>query len=125
MGDSLFLFTAGWPRRPDKMSGDRGSDLRQIVGASESSYMAYVYIIRSLDKGIFYIGSTVNLAKRMQHHYSGSTPTTKRFGKIELVLSQKYATISEARTIEKRLKRLKRKDYIEKIVRDGYIKLRI
>jgi len=40
-----------------------------------------------------------------------------------LVLSQEYATLLEARKIENRLKKLKRKDYIEKIIIDGYIKM--
>ena len=85
--------------------------------------MAFVYILKSLVDGRFYIGSTINLQQRLIHHFSGATPTTKRFGKIELVLSQEYKTLKEARRVESRLKKLKRKDYIEKIVSDGYIKV--
>ena len=40
-----------------------------------------------------------------------------------LVLNQEYSTLSKARKIEYRLKRLKRKDYIKKIVEDGYIRM--
>jgi len=44
-------------------------------------------------------------------------------GEIELAFSQEYPTLTEARTIEKKIKKLKRKDYIEKIIKDGYIKI--
>ncbi len=40
-----------------------------------------------------------------------------------LVFSQKFETIADARAIEKKLKSLKRKDYIEKIIKDGHIKM--
>jgi putative endonuclease len=86
--------------------------------------MPFVYIIRSITNGKFYIGSTINLQKRMQHHFSGHTAITKRFGQIELVLHQEYETLNKARLVEKKLKKLKRKDYIEKIVSDGIIKLK-
>ncbi|QQG42951.1 MAG: GIY-YIG nuclease family protein [Candidatus Giovannonibacteria bacterium] len=86
--------------------------------------MAYVYILKSLRDGRFYIGSTINLIQRLKHHAGGFTPSTKRLGKIELVLSQEYSTLSEARKIEVRIKKLKRKDFIEKMIKDGFIKLR-
>jgi len=41
-----------------------------------------------------------------------------------VVFSQQYPTIEEARKIEQRLKKLKRKDYITKIINDGYIKIK-
>jgi len=43
----------------------------------------------------------------------------------KLVFEQKYQTIEEARAVEKRIKNLKRKDYIEKIIKDGYIKIQV
>jgi putative endonuclease len=68
--------------------------------------MPFVYILKSLRDNRFYIGSTINLDNRIKHHKAGFTPSTKRFGEIELVYSQKYETLSEARTIERRLKNL-------------------
>jgi len=87
--------------------------------------MAYVYILESLRDGRYYIGSTKDLRKRLQHHWRGFTPSTKRFGEIRLVLHQKYNTLREARFIESRLKQLKRKDYIRKIIKDGFIKIKL
>ena len=41
-----------------------------------------------------------------------------------LVFSQEYKELRQARKIERKIKELKRKDYIEKIIDDGYIKMR-
>lgn len=87
--------------------------------------MAWVYILQSKENNKFYIGSTENLEQRLLHHAGKHTPSTKRLGTMKLVFSQKYPTLKEARTIESRLKNLKRKDYIEKIVEEGIIKMRV
>ena len=84
--------------------------------------MACVYILQDT-KGRFYIGSTTHLKRRLRQHLTGMTYTTKRMEKLRLVLSQECASLKDARTIEKKLKRLKRKDYIEKMIKDGYIKM--
>lgn len=85
--------------------------------------MAYVYILKSLRDDRYYVGSTENLEKRLKHHKGGFTPSTKRFGGIELVFQQRYESLKDARYIEKKLKNLKRKDYLDKIIKDGFIKL--
>lgn len=84
--------------------------------------MSWVYILKS-NKNKYYIGSTLNLSARLKHHKDGFTPSTKRLGRINLVFKQEYSTLKEARFIEAKLKRLKRKDYIEKIVKERIIKL--
>lgn len=85
--------------------------------------MGTVYILKSVRDGRYYIGSTINLTQRLKHHMDRFTPTTKRFGGIELVFKQEFGTIREARRIELRLKKLKRRDYIEKIIKEGVIKM--
>ncbi|HEY4490332.1 MAG TPA: GIY-YIG nuclease family protein [Candidatus Paceibacterota bacterium] len=85
--------------------------------------MSWVYILKSKN-GKYYVGSTINIEKRINHHLGGHTPTTKKFGDVTLVFSQKYKNLSEARNIERKIKNLKRKDYIEKIVADGKIKMK-
>ncbi|OGI88457.1 hypothetical protein A2995_01495 [Candidatus Nomurabacteria bacterium RIFCSPLOWO2_01_FULL_33_24] len=84
--------------------------------------MAFVYILKS-EGGKYYVGSTEDLGIRLKHHIGGYTPSTKRLGKIKLVFSQKYDSIIDARTVERKIKKLKRKDYIDKIVKDGYIRI--
>ncbi len=96
-----------------------------LVGASGfSGYMAYLYILKS-DKDKFYIGSTINLENRLKHHKGGFTPSTKRMGNVDLIFYQEYQTLKEARYVERRLKQLKRRDYIEKIIHDGIIKMKM
>ena len=84
--------------------------------------MGYVYILKS-SKGFYYIGSTSDLKRRLKQHLSGNTYTTRKMEEINLVFSQKFDTLQKARTLEFKLKSFKRKNFIEKIIKDGYIKL--
>jgi len=83
---------------------------------------AYVYILKD-ERNHFYIGSTQDIKKRIRQHELGHTQTTRNMVKPKLVLKQKIESLEKARKIELRLKKLKRRDYIEKIVSDGYIKM--
>ena len=85
--------------------------------------MPFVYILQN-NLGRFYVGSTDNLERRLKHHDGGHTPSTKRLGLMRLVLFQEYQTLSEARLVESKLKKLKRKDYIAKMVQDGFIRIK-
>lgn len=81
-----------------------------------------MYLLKFPD-GKFYIGSTIDIDRRMEQHANGHTHSTKRLGKGKLVFMQNYPTLKEARSVEFKLKKLKRSDYIAKIVEDGYIKV--
>ena len=83
---------------------------------------AFVYILRD-EKRKFYVGSTSDLERRLRQHEGKHTQTTKNMFNPKLVLKQEFPSLLVARKIEGRIKRLKRKDYIEKMVTDGYIKL--
>ena len=85
--------------------------------------MPYIYILQN-EKGRYYIGSTINLEKRLKQHLQGDTYSTKRMGTLKLVFQQEYITSKEARQIEYKLKKLKRHDYIANIVKDGFIKIK-
>ncbi|MBI5037472.1 MAG: GIY-YIG nuclease family protein [Candidatus Kerfeldbacteria bacterium] len=82
----------------------------------------YVYILRD-NKGKLYIGSTIDLNRRLTQHQVGHTKTTHRMIEPKLVFKQLFSTIAEARRTERKLKAWKRKDYIEKIIEDGYIRI--
>ncbi|PIZ63488.1 hypothetical protein COY16_01925 [Candidatus Roizmanbacteria bacterium CG_4_10_14_0_2_um_filter_39_13] len=86
--------------------------------------MCYVYILQSLKTSRYYIGSTLDIDKRLEKHNSGYVKSTKNSVPWKLEMSQKYSSITVAKQIKYRLKKLKRKDYIEKIIDDGYIKMR-
>ena len=83
---------------------------------------AYVYILKG-SSGRFYIGSTSNIENRFAQHLRGHTHSTKRLGEtLEIVFSQEFSSIEQARLVEKRIKSWKRRDFIEKIIKDGKIK---
>lgn len=65
----------------------------------------------------------MDLIKRVKHHKGGHTPSIKKLGEIELVFQQEYESLKDARSVEAKLKKLKRKDYLEKIVQDGKIRI--
>ena len=79
----------------------------------------YVYIIRSADSGRYYIGSTVDIGRRFKEHKQGKHHSSRRFSNSEMVFSQRFDRIEDARKAERRLKAFKRKDFLEKIIKDG------
>lgn len=85
--------------------------------------MAYIYILESEQRKKYYIGSTLDIKRRLKEHLAGKVHTTKRFLPIKLVFSQKCPNINAAREVELRLKRMKRRDYLEKIIKDGKLKI--
>ena len=65
---------------------------------------AWVYILRG-SNGRHYIGSTVNLERRLGEHRRGHTHTTRRLGNdLELVANKAFNSLEEARRIERLLK---------------------
>jgi predicted GIY-YIG superfamily endonuclease len=66
--------------------------------------MAWVYLLRG-SNGRHYLGSTNDLARRLQEHRTGKTYSTRRLGReIELVGSLECRSLDEARVLERRLK---------------------
>ncbi|MBI2054648.1 MAG: GIY-YIG nuclease family protein [Candidatus Sungbacteria bacterium] len=84
---------------------------------------AYVYILAN-NSGKFYVGSTNDIARRLHQHKVGHTQTTSNMKMERLVLYQEYKSLAQARKVEMRIKKMKRKDYIEKMIRDGYIAMK-
>ena len=82
----------------------------------------FLYILED-EKGKFYIGSTTDIKRRLKQHKSAHTKTTHRMKNPKLALIQEYGSLETARKIERKIKNLKRKDYIEKMINDGYIKI--
>ncbi len=84
----------------------------------------FVYILKDINGGT-YVGSTDDIARRVHQHQIGHTQTTRNMVNPTLILSQEYESLKVARKIERKIKNLKRKDYIEKMIADGYIKIRL
>jgi len=83
---------------------------------------AWIYVLQFQKNTRYYVGSTDNLKRRLYQHAKGNTPSTKSLGSFQMVFQQKVASLAIARRIEKRIKSWKRKDFIEKIIKDGFIK---
>jgi putative endonuclease len=66
----------------------------------------FVYILASRYRGTMYVGVTNDLSRRVGEHKSGAVPGfTKRYKVNQLVYCEPYASILEARTRERGLKR--------------------
>lgn len=79
------------------------------------------YILHSFKTGRFYVGSTNNLSRRLEEHQKGKTKYTRETGPYELVFSQRYESLTEARKIESWLKAQKSSEFLERIIREGRI----
>jgi putative endonuclease len=86
--------------------------------------MAWVYILKSDRDGRFYVGSTDDLERRLFQHHYGHTQTTSRMEPWYVVLAQQYSSLPQARGIEQRIKKMRRKDYLEKMVCEGSIRMK-
>ena|SRR3989338_1062226 len=86
--------------------------------------MAYVYILQSKRNGKYYIGSTAGAVEsRVKKHQQGGVPFTRRNLPVELVLAQHCPNMHVARGIERKLKGLKRRDYIARMISEGKIRI--
>jgi putative endonuclease len=83
----------------------------------------FLYILQSQKNRRYYIGSTNDLARRIDQHRTSQVKATRYILPIDLVFTQEYPTIEEARQIEYKLKSFKNRKIIEQIIKDGRIKI--
>ncbi len=79
----------------------------------------YVYILQSNVSGRFYVGSSADPNRRFKQHLSGQVKSTKAIPNLEMVFTQEFASMNEAKKAEMKIKSWKRHDFIEKIIQDG------
>lgn len=85
----------------------------------------YVYILKSLRNQRYYIGSTINVSNRFEKHQNGLVKSTKSLRPLKIELVQEYESIRIAKQIEYKIKCLKRRDYIDKMIAEGHIKMSV
>lgn len=85
--------------------------------------MAWVYILQSQVNNRYYVGSTIDLENRLLEHNLGLSTYTKLTRPFKVMFSQEYKTLTEAKKIEIKLKKLKIRKIIQKIIKDGSIKM--
>ena len=83
----------------------------------------YVYILEDEDNR-YYVGSTNNIVRREYQHIHKHTYSTSRTKEPRMVFNQEFDSLGIARKIELKLKKLKRKDYLNKVIKDGFIKIK-
>jgi len=79
--------------------------------------MYYVYILKSLKDGRYYIGSTKNLDNRISDHNLGRTKSLRSRLPLKLVYYEKYPTQSMARKREKEIKNYKGGNAFKKLIK--------
>ena len=83
--------------------------------------MYWVYILYSERIDKYYIGYTSNLQNRLEFHNSESNKIWSRRGKPwELVFSHQFDTKREALQAEKHIKKQKSRDFISKLINEGW-----
>jgi putative endonuclease len=78
--------------------------------------MYYVYILKSLKDGSYYVGSTRDIEERLQRHNQGRSKYTKNKRPWELIYSEAHSDRSSALKREQEIKQHKRSTYIEQLV---------
>ena len=68
----------------------------------------FVYVIRSIESGHYYIGQTRNAVDRLRRHNAGAESSTARYAPWEMVWHAEKPTRSEAVQLESKLKNLSR-----------------
>jgi putative endonuclease len=95
--------------RAAESSASESRPVRRKPLAERGFFMAYfVYVIRSIGVGSYYIGQTSDLIDRLQRHNSGMESATARYAPWLLVWHTEKPTRSEAVRLEAKLKNLSR-----------------
>ncbi len=75
--------------------------------------MHYVYILKSLKDSTYYVGYTADLEARIKTHNKGKNKYTKGHIPYELLHSEAFENIKEAKIKEKKIKNKGAKRYLE------------
>ena len=76
-----------------------------MIPPSAFQERAFVYLLRSLNSGKFYLGWTTDLKRRLDEHNLGKSTYTKLRGPWELISYESFSNISSAKLRERALKK--------------------
>jgi putative endonuclease len=79
----------------------------------------FVYIIRSVKSGRFYIGSTANLNDRLAYHNGNKVIATRNKGPWKIMYTEIFRSRSEAVRREKQIKSYKGGEAFKLLIRRG------
>jgi putative endonuclease len=77
-----------------------------------------VYILESQKNNRYYVGSTDNINRRIYEHNIGKVVSTKNMRPWIVKVFIECDSLTKARSNEYRLKKYKRKDILEKVIKD-------
>ena len=80
----------------------------------------FVYILRSVSTGRFYVGQTDNLLHRFHQHASGGVRSTKGYRPLVMIHWEAYGQRADALRRERELKRKKSADSLRRVVTRAY-----
>ena len=75
--------------------------------------MPYTYILYSKKLNKYYVGSCINLERRLYEHNIGHSKFTSLGVPWQFVYSELFESLVEAKTRELKVKRMKSRKYIE------------
>ena len=78
--------------------------------------MFTVYILRNNQGGKHYIGSTNDLVRRISEHNRGHTRSTRQKGNWEIIYTEEYDNMLEARRRELQIKSYKGGNAFKKLI---------
>ncbi len=77
---------------------------------------AYCYILYSLKLNKYYIGSTIDIERRLEEHNRGKEKFTRTGTPWTLVYKEALSSLVEARNRELYIKKMKSRKYIESLI---------
>ncbi|MEW6512311.1 MAG: GIY-YIG nuclease family protein [Bacteroidota bacterium] len=80
------------------------SDLDGGILRSFESRCCFVYVLGSVNHSFTYVGSTINLGRRLDEHAGGSVRSTKHFRPLKLLAYVAVQTEASARKLERYFK---------------------
>lgn len=81
--------------------------------------MPFIYILFSEKLNKYYIGACVILERRLYEHNIGHSKFTSIGMPWKIVYTEEYPTLADAIKIEKQIKRMKSRKYIDDLILKG------
>ena len=78
--------------------------------------MPVTYILHSGKLNKYYVGACTDIARRLYEHNSGHSKFTKTGIPWMLMYTEEFDTLSEAKTRELKIKKMKSRKYIEELI---------
>lgn len=78
----------------------------------------YTYILKSEKDNSYYIGSSSSIKQRIEAHNKGKVRSTRYKRPLKLIYTEDYPTLKEAMRRERQLKSWKRRDAVERLIKN-------